>query len=82
MATPKGSVTEKMYSQPLCSIYTQYGNCGKPQAYNGFEDLILIFVFIVRNDIIQMSLIIRGQYLKRQATDVRVEKRVVSRCKT
>ena len=28
-ATPKGSVTEKMYSQSLCSIYAQYGNCGK-----------------------------------------------------
>ena len=28
-ATPKGSVTEKMYSQSLCSIYAQYGNSGK-----------------------------------------------------
>ena len=47
-----------------------------------FEDLVLIFVFIVRNDIIQMSMIIRGRYLNKQATDVRIERRVVSRCKT
>jgi hypothetical protein len=32
--TPKGSVTEKLYSQSLCSIYIHYGKCSKRCAYN------------------------------------------------
>jgi hypothetical protein len=31
--TPKGSVTEKLYSQSLCSIYIHYGKCSKQCAY-------------------------------------------------
>ena len=27
--TPKGSVTEKLYSQPPCSIYVHIGRCSK-----------------------------------------------------
>ena len=29
--TPKGSVTEKLYSQPPCSIYIHIGRCSKQQ---------------------------------------------------
>jgi len=31
--TPKGHITEKLYSQPRHSIYVHYGNCSKQDVY-------------------------------------------------